>query len=86
MEEFFLSRINSEGLVQDPLAWWHHRRNIYPRLYELVKRRLCIMATSVSCERIFLHAGQVVNEKRKRLKTSEISQIVFLNYNLNNDS
>lgn len=65
-----------------PLAWWAERKKIYPRMYELVKKRLCMIATSVPCERGFSRAVQVVTEKRGRLNTSKISQIVFLNHNM----
>uniref|UniRef100_A0A2S2QMQ8 Zinc finger BED domain-containing protein 1 n=1 Tax=Sipha flava TaxID=143950 RepID=A0A2S2QMQ8_9HEMI len=68
--------------AENPLVWWAKHKNMYPRLYRLTKRRLCIMATSVPCERIFSKAGQVVNERRSRLTTSKISQILFLNHNM----
>lgn len=41
-----------------------------------------MIATSVPCERVFSRAGQVVTEKRSRLTTSKISQILFLNHNM----
>lgn len=68
--------------AENPLVWWAERKKVYPRLYTLVKRRLCIMATSVPCERIFSKAGQVVSERRSRLSISKISQILFLNHNM----
>lgn len=68
--------------AENPLVWWAERKKVYPRLYILVKRRLCIIATSVPCERIFSKAGQVVTEKRSQLSTSKISQILFLNHNM----
>ncbi|XP_050546971.1 zinc finger BED domain-containing protein 4-like [Daktulosphaira vitifoliae] len=68
--------------TENPLVWWAERKKVYPRLYELVKRRLCIMATSVPCERIFSKAGQVISKKRSRLSTSKISQILFINHNI----
>lgn len=68
--------------AENPLVWWAERKKVYPRLYTLVKRRLCIMATSVPCERIFSKAGQVVSERRSQLSTSKISQILFLNHNM----
>lgn len=70
--------------TEDPLRWWWERRVVYPRLYELVKRRLCILATSVPCERIFSKAGQTASERRRRLTTSKLSQLIFLSYNLGN--
>ncbi len=41
----------------------------------------CNVATSVPCERIFSKTGNILTEKRKRLKSKKVSQIVFINYN-----
>ncbi|KAF0704333.1 zinc finger BED domain-containing protein 1-like, partial [Aphis craccivora] len=71
---------------ENPLAWWVERKKVYPRTYELIKRRLCIIATSMPCERVFSRAGQVVTEKRNRLATNKISQILFLNHNIVKDT
>lgn len=79
-----LDRYLSEPLIsrnEDPLDWWFSRRHVYPRLYSYMKRRLCIVASSVPCERIFSKAGQVVTEKRSRLKSDKISKVLFLNAN-----
>ncbi|XP_036336147.1 zinc finger BED domain-containing protein 1-like [Rhagoletis pomonella] len=83
--EPILPRKTLQGKNNDPLFWWCQRKHIYPRLFQIVKTRLCISATSVPCERIFSHAGQIVSERRERLDTSKISQVVFLNYNLGHD-
>lgn len=66
----------------DPLKWWHERRLIYPNLYVLMKRRLCVPATSVPCERVFSKAGMTINQKRSSLKPEKASQLLFLNYNV----
>ncbi|CAK1599412.1 unnamed protein product [Parnassius mnemosyne] len=66
----------------DPLKWWHSRKHIYPHLYELVLKRLCIQATSVSCERVFSSAGQIVTDRRKLLKPSKVTQTLFLHNNM----
>lgn len=80
-----LEKYLSEPLIdrhEDPLIWWFQRKSIYPRLYGFVKKRLCLMATSVPCERIFSKTGQIVTEKRSRLKSKKISEIIFLHENL----
>lgn len=46
-----------------------------------MKRRLCIVATSVPSERIFSKSGQIINEKRTRLGHKRVSELVFLNFN-----
>ncbi|CAH1383323.1 unnamed protein product [Tenebrio molitor] len=68
--------------TQDPLMWWNQRKDVYPRLYELVKGRLCVLATSVPCERLFSKAGQTITSRRSRLSSSRTSQILFLNQHL----
>lgn len=65
-----------------PLQWWKERRLLYPHLYTLMKRRLCVPATSVPCERVFSKAGMIVSAKRSSLKPSKASQVIFLNSNL----
>ncbi|KAF7701750.1 hypothetical protein HF521_001033, partial [Silurus meridionalis] len=39
--------------TEDPLAWWKSRQTIYEGLTAVIKRRLCIVATSVPSERVF---------------------------------
>lgn len=68
--------------VNDPLKWWESRKLIYPNLYAVALKRLCIPATSVPCERIFSKAGQICTEKRSRLTSDKISKILFINHNL----
>lgn len=67
--------------TEDPLEWWSLNKNVYPILFEIMKQRFCIQATSVPSERIFSKAGQVVTERRNRLGSSKINEIVFLNVN-----
>lgn len=80
-----LDKYLSEGYLSrnsNPLAWWKTRKLLYPTLFQIVLKRLCIPATSVPCERIFSKAGQVCTEKRSRLTSNKISQILFLNHNM----
>ncbi|KAL7723489.1 hypothetical protein ACLKA6_004600 [Drosophila palustris] len=46
----------------DPLIWWDQRKSQYPRLNTYMLKRLCIIATSVPCERIFSSAGETVRK------------------------
>lgn len=70
------------GRLSDPLLWWQERKSIYPRLYELAKRRLCIVATSVPSERIFSKAGQTITTRRSSLSSGKVSKLLFLNCNM----
>jgi len=68
--------------TEDPLKWWNENKNIYSTLFEIMKRRLCIQASSVPSERVFSKGGQIVTEKRSRLTSKRVEQIIFLNCNL----
>ncbi|CAG4944478.1 unnamed protein product [Parnassius apollo] len=68
--------------LDDPLMWWDENKHIYPRLFKLMKSRLCIVATSVSCDRIFTKEGLIINNRRSFIKPNETELCVFLNYNL----
>ncbi|CAB3240133.1 unnamed protein product [Arctia plantaginis] len=75
LNEIFLER------KRDPLKWWHERRLVYPLLYQFMLKRLNLIATSVPCERIFSKAGYTLNERRTRLTTKKLSQLLFINSN-----
>nr|CAH7714552.1 unnamed protein product [Callosobruchus chinensis] len=65
----------------DPLKWWQARGLLYPQLADLVKKYLCVMATSVPSERIFSKSGQILSEKRSTIKPKRMEKILFLNAN-----
>nr|XP_055036967.1 zinc finger BED domain-containing protein 4-like [Misgurnus anguillicaudatus] len=67
--------------THDPLSYWKDRAVIFPHLYVLSKKYLCMPATSVPCERIFSKAGEIICKKRSRLSPSTAEQLIFLNKN-----
>ncbi|CAM4635157.1 unnamed protein product [Leuciscus chuanchicus] len=69
-------------LSEDPLDWWHRHKGTFPLLSRLAKRYLCIPGTSVSAERVFSTAGDVITAKRSALKPDHVDQLVFLHKNL----
>lgn len=66
---------------EDPLQWWKERQTIYPHLAKLAKKYLCVIATSVPSERLFSKAGQLISERRSRLKGKNVQNILFLHCN-----
>ncbi|XP_049893767.1 E3 SUMO-protein ligase ZBED1-like [Epinephelus moara] len=70
---------------EGPLKWWESRVPVYPRLSKLMAKKLCVVATSVPSERIFSKTGQIISEKRSRLKPAKVRSLVFLNANLPKD-
>lgn len=66
----------------DSLVWWKHHENIYPNLANLVRTRLNMVSTSVPCERMFSKAGAIITERRTRLQTKKVKELMFLNANV----
>lgn len=65
----------------DPMLWWRKNQNNYPTLSKVAREKLCTVASSVPCERIFSKAGTIVNEKRTRLSPKHVEELLFLNTN-----
>lgn len=66
---------------EDPFKWWKSNAYNFPYLSELVKQKFVVVATSVPCERLFSKSGQILSERRNRLSTSKVKQLLFLKYN-----
>lgn len=76
-DDIFLAR------AKNPLQFWELKGSSYPRLKKMAKKYLVIPATSVPSERVFSKAGDIVSEKRNRLKSKNVEKILFLNANSN---
>jgi len=79
-----LRRYNEEDIVPRqscPMEWWKSRALVYPHLVKLAVKHACMMATSVPCERVFSQSGQLLNERRSRLKAKNVQMVMFLHQN-----
>ncbi|KAL4007921.1 hypothetical protein ACER0C_001773 [Sarotherodon galilaeus] len=68
--------------TSDPLEWWKSRATVFKKTCDVMKTRLCIVATSVPSERIFSKAGQIITDRRNRLSPGKVRELIFLNANL----
>ncbi|CAH1640754.1 unnamed protein product [Spodoptera littoralis] len=73
---------NEHGKLLDPSDWWRNHQFVYPNLAQLYRNKCCAMSTSVSCERIFSISGNIITERRTRLKSEKVKQLMFLNVNM----
>ncbi|XP_077096440.1 E3 SUMO-protein ligase ZBED1-like [Siphateles boraxobius] len=67
---------------QDPLVWWRNHEQTFPALSKLAKKYLGVTASSVPSERIFSKAGELISQRRNRLKGKNVNILLFLNKNL----
>lgn len=68
---------------KDPFLWWKTQGQAqFPILAKIAKQILCIPATSIPPERVFLKKGRMFAEKRKCIKPKYVDQFIFLNQNI----
>ncbi|KAM9356339.1 zinc finger BED domain-containing protein 6-like [Pholidichthys leucotaenia] len=73
-----VQRYLAEGNIarsQDPMRYWDNQNTIYPNLFQLALQFLCTPASSVSCERVFSTAGEVVSKKHNRLNFKTLEKL-----------
>ena len=68
--------------AENPLDWWRLRAKIFPKLSQIARKYLGIPVTSVSSERLFSHANNLITVKRTHLDTNLVGQMLFLKRNI----
>ncbi|XP_026284719.2 zinc finger BED domain-containing protein 4-like [Frankliniella occidentalis] len=66
----------------DAYAWWRANKDLFPNLFKLALKYLGIPASSLTSEREFSKAGQIVTVRRANLKPLTVKILVFLHCNL----
>jgi hypothetical protein len=64
-----------------PIQWWRENKNMYPNMFKLFLKMSNIVVTSVPCERAFSKAGSIITDRRTRLETTKVAQLMFLHSN-----
>ena len=67
---------------KDPLDWWRARKHQYPNMIYLVKKYLCIPATSTQAERVFSALSFLLNKRRLCMSGANVNAQQFLEDNL----
>lgn len=62
----------------DLCRWWYEKRKIYPNLYKMSLKYLCIPASSATAETKFSLAGFLVNEKKTCLNPNVVNNMLRL--------
>ena len=55
-------------LSSNPLTWWDEKKDSFPILSRLAQKYLAVSATSTASERLFSDAGNLLTNKRTRMK------------------
>jgi mRNA-degrading endonuclease HigB of HigAB toxin-antitoxin module len=66
-------------LFGNPFKIWNTLKLMYPLLYKIAIKYLQVTATSVPAERLFSKTGQIMTDKRSRIKPKSLNRLVFLN-------
>ena len=68
----------------DPLQYWKEKREagVLVQLVPVIKKFLCVPATSVPSEQLFSKAGELISARRNRLSGKNVDMLLFLNKNM----
>ncbi|XP_064418954.1 zinc finger BED domain-containing protein 6-like [Latimeria chalumnae] len=72
------------GLEEDPLCFWKKKRRLWPSLANLAVFYLTCPPSSISSERLFSSAGNIVSDQRASLSEANVEHLTFLKLNLEN--
>ncbi|XP_021003179.1 E3 SUMO-protein ligase ZBED1 isoform X1 [Parasteatoda tepidariorum] len=68
---------------KDPFVWWKTQGQAqFPILAKVARQILCVPATSIPPERVFLKKGRTFSERRRLIKPKYVDQFMFLNMNI----
>lgn len=62
----------------DLCQWWFQNRKLYPALYKLALKYLCVPASSATAESKFSFGGLVVSERRGSLNPVSVDDLLVL--------
>jgi hypothetical protein len=82
VENYLNCQLSFENESETILEWWRRNELYFPRLARVAKKLLAIPASSVSSERVFSLAGNIVNKKRSRLSATNVDTFIFMNKNM----
>ena len=70
----------------DPVVWWKESKdaNKFQLLGAVARKYLAAPASSVSSERLFSSAGNIITDQRNRLDPERAEILLFLNQNFKN--
>ncbi|XP_072159616.1 uncharacterized protein [Bemisia tabaci] len=71
----------SKDKESDPMEWWRCNSGKFPSLASVAKNFLCILATSVSSERVCSTAGNTVSIRRQCLSPLTAPMLIFIHQN-----
>lgn len=67
---------------ENPLVWWSERKAIYPRLFKLVKKYLCLTSTSNPRESISFKSAHMLSHLKFNESSPTESEVMFLHHNM----
>jgi hypothetical protein len=71
-------------LDADPLTWWKTKELIYTHVAMLARRCLAVPGTSVTRERVFSTAADIVTASPSALTADHVNRLIFFKEKLEN--
>ena len=81
MEIINYKSANEIKCSQCPLEWWKSNNLMYPTLNIFAKKYLISQAISVSSERVFSTANNILTDSRNSLSGDMVDKLIFIHHN-----
>lgn len=64
--------------TKNPFEFWSKHKNLFPEIYEMAMKYMCIPATSVPSKTVFSKSGQITSSRRNRLLPKNVGSAIYL--------
>lgn len=83
IDAFLAIKIRSDYESFDILTWYKKMEESFPVISTLARKVFCVPASSISVERVFSVASQIVTKRRNRLSPDHVDTLLTTKFNLN---
>ena len=64
------------------MQFWRDNKLLFPKLFRVARKVLCVPATSAASERVFSTAGRLLDKRRTTLSPDNVNSLLFLHSNM----
>lgn len=76
VKELFATFVTTKVMPSKSLAWWFHRREVYPRIFKIFSRIAAVQPSSIASERCFSLLKHIMGDRRASLSSQRANGLV----------
>ena len=80
LDSYMKEKLLNDCPLKDILMYWDSKKGVFPKLYSIARKYLCLLASSSSSERLFSAASMYYEKHRTRMLPSTLENECILKY------